>query len=103
MPELLIYYRVRMNLTATAHDLARAFQARLRTRHPGLQTRLLVRADEDPAADPTWMEHYTADPARLPEGIAPALRAEIETEAESLLPCIVGGRRHTEAFVECAS
>jgi hypothetical protein len=100
-PEVFVYYRVRLNQGEPAQDLARAFQARLQARHPYLKARLMQRADAGPGPQ-TWMEHYATDPLLAPQGITPALQAEIEVEAEALRSCI-DGPRHTEVFVACVS
>ena len=96
--ELFIYYRIATSDAATAHEIVTAFQARLRTRHPGLTARLLRRPEEHLGRQ-TWMETYKHPAAG---GIDDALAADIEREALALAP-LLQDTRHIEAFVACAS
>ncbi|HEU4460613.1 MAG TPA: DUF4936 family protein [Methylibium sp.] len=94
--ELFVYYRVRSShaqaLAAAVADMHRT----LRAAHPGLDARLLRRADE-PGGETTWMETYA-----LPAGADPAaLRTAIEAAARALAPWLAG-ERHVEHFVPCA-
>ncbi len=103
MRELFIYYLVSPAHATPFQAAAHAMQARLRTAHPSLQARLMLRHPlEDPGEGPgqpglhTWMETYAS-----PAGIDASLQADIERAAEALLPWLAGPR-HTEAFVPCA-
>ncbi len=62
---------------------------------PGLQVRLLVRADAGSTMQ-TWMEAY-ARPDDV-EGVGTATQALIEDRARSL-GTLIDGERHAEAFV----
>lgn len=101
MRELFIYYRIKVAGATAALAAARDFQARLRERHPGLTARLLRRPDDSNGTE-TWMEIYSLHDASQPNGITPALEAEIAREAAAL-DAFIAGTRHTEAFVPCAS
>ena len=101
MRELFIYYRVHLQAVPAAKAAVVAMQTRLRQRHPGLHTRLLCRADPDPAPAQTWMETYAIDPMTHPAGITLELEAEIDAEAH-VLAAWIDGPRHTEAFRPCA-
>lgn len=95
--ELFVYYRVQpRHAEALVASVTRMHEA-LRRAHPGLQARLLRRADEG-VGDVTCMETYTlpaeADPA--------AVRTAIAEAARSLAPWLAG-ERHVEHFVACAS
>ena len=99
MRELFIYYRITAAGASRALRTVGAYQARLRSRHPGLTARLLRRPDEHNGTQ-TWMETYSFD--AHPGGITPQIEAEIECEAQALAASI-DGSRHTEVFVPCAS
>jgi len=105
MRELFIYYRVHLQAVPAAKTAVAAMQERLRQRHPGLNARLMCRAEADtaPGATPTqtWMETYAIDPMTHPAGITRELQAEIDTEAR-VLAVWIDGARHTEAFLPCA-
>jgi hypothetical protein len=101
MRELFIYYRIPVARAGAALEAALAMQARLRQRHPGLTARLMRRPDE-PNDLQTWMEIYAFHLEGHPNGVTPALAAAIATEAAAMAP-FIGGVRHTEEFVPCAS
>lgn len=98
MRELFIYYRATIENASVLHARVSGLQADLRTRHPGLQARLLRRPE---AADGlhTWMETYAAPHHK--NGISAALQGEIETAALTLAP-LIEGTRHVESFNACA-
>lgn len=98
MRELFIYYRATIENASVLHATVSHLQADLRTRHPGLQTRLMRRPE---AADGlhTWMETYAAPTHE--NGISDALQREIETAALALAP-LIAGTRHVESFITCA-
>lgn len=101
MRELFIYYRLRTADADAAAAAVQAFQAQLRQRHPALRTRLLRRPDKTDDLQ-TWMEIYSTDPMREPQGVDPILDHDIETAASALSPWLAGPR-HTEVFLACAS
>lgn len=100
MRELFVYYRVRPTDAQAVRGAVHAMQAQLRARHPALIARLLHRADSADG-DQTWMEVYTTDPARAPQGVDAELQAAIDAAAIVLQPWLAGPRR-TEVFVACA-
>jgi len=106
MRELFIYYRVHLQAAPAAKAAVIAMQMRLRQRHPGLNARLLCRAESDTAPDAvptqTWMETYAIDPMTDPAGITPELEAAIDAQAGAMLAAWIDGARHTEAFSQCA-
>lgn len=97
--ELFIYYRAPVQHAEALSDAVHRMQDTLRRAHPGLQARLLRRADIDGhAIDPTWMETYA-----LPTVLEPAaFTAAIALAAQALSPWLVG-ERHVEHFLPCAS
>jgi hypothetical protein len=105
--QLFIYWRCPAPQAAAAQGAARAMQARLCKRHPGLLARLFVRTDEagDPGGggknDVTLMETYalrSGDFAQAAtEGIGSALQAELQAAGTELQPWLSGGR-HIEVF-----
>ena len=100
MRELYVYYRVPERDAVEAEADAVRLQAALRTKTPGLLTRLLRR----PVASDgftTWMEVYAMDAVVEPAGVGASLQADIEREAERHLTRIAGPR-HVEVFVACA-
>ena len=99
MRELFIYYRITAVGASGALRTVGAYQARLRSRHPGLAARLLRRPDEHNGTQ-TWMEIYSFD--AHPGGVPPEIEAEIEREAQALA-AFLDGSRHTEVFIPCAS
>jgi hypothetical protein len=94
MRELFVYYRIDPAAAAATREAVEAMQARLRSSHPGLVARLLVR-DEDGSAPQTWMETYALPGSR--EGVDRRLEAAIAAEAEAWSHRLVGPR-HVEAF-----
>lgn len=89
MRELFIYYRVRPASTARALDAVRTMQEALRTRHAGLQARLLRRPPVAGESE-TWMETYAgADVAAL---------ATVIEGAAAEWAGLVDGARHVEVF-----
>ena len=101
MRELYVYYRVPERDAVAAEADAKRLQAALRTKIPGLLTRLLRRPVASDGLS-TWMEIYAMDAAVDPAGISDALQADIEREAARQLTRIEG-QRHVEVFVACAS
>ncbi len=97
MRELFIYYRVTPGHAALAEAAVRRMQAALRASHPGLQARLLRRAETQDGRQ-TWMEIYACSDAH---GITPALQAAIADAAQPLCDWF-DGPRHIEAFIACA-
>ena len=100
MRELFIYYRSPVDRAAEVVDRVRAFQARLRARHPHLVARLLRRPEEHDGRH-TWMEIYALPTMHGAEGISPDLQRDIDAEAAVLADCL-DGARHTEVFNACA-
>lgn len=98
MRELFIYYRATIENAGVLHARVSGLQADLRTRHPGLQTRLLCRPEATDGLH-TWMETYAAP--HHENGISDALQGEIEIAALALAP-LIEGRRHVESFNACA-
>jgi hypothetical protein len=89
--ELYVYWKAPRGAVAVGE--LNAVLAALMQRHPGLQARLLRRADEREES-PTWMEVYAA-PGSI---INAVLVTEIEAE---LAPCLArfrAGPRHIEVF-----
>lgn len=99
MRELFIYYQARVAHTAALQAAVQAMQQRLRTAHPGLQTRLLRRADDTAPGCLTWMETYAS---AAEGGVGVGLQAQIAADAAQALGPWLLGPRHTEAFVACA-
>lgn len=102
--ELYVYYRVATRDADALRIAVSAMHDRLRRVHPGLQARLLRRA-EALAAEDTWMETY-AVPASIGGlevhgGVCDELCARIEHEATSWQH-LRSGPRHTEVFDPCA-
>ncbi len=93
--EIYVYWKVPAAQAAAAQSAATAFVLRLKTELPGLELRLLRRAEEG-GERVTFMETYRA---ALP-GITPALQATIETEAAAAYAGIGKPARHVEAFIE---
>lgn len=89
--ELYLYWRTRADAVAAAIASAQAWQAALAARHPGLECRLLQRADAGPA---TLMEIY-----RQAGGIDDALADEIRRDGDAQLAPWLDGTRHVEIFV----
>ena len=97
--ERYIYYRVKPELADRLPQAAVALQEAVRSRHAGLQTRLLVKS-ADPAQPRTWMEIYAA-PASA-GGVDDAMLADIEALARIHLAGAIAGERHVETFQPCA-
>jgi hypothetical protein len=94
MRELFVYYRIDAAAAAAARDAVEAMQARLRSAHPGLVARLLIR-DEHGSTPQTWMETYA-----LPGSSAGANRdveAAVEAQAAAWAT-LRAGPRHVETF-----
>ncbi len=71
-------------------------QSALATHWPGLQTRLMRRADAQSATEETWMETY-----EHPQGLSEPMVHMIDAHA-SALPVGVMSERHVEKFVPLA-
>jgi hypothetical protein len=93
--EIYVYWKVPVAQAPAAHAAAAALLQRLRTELPGLEMRLLRRAEEG-GERVTFMETYRAP---LP-GVTPALQALIEAQATAAYAGIGAPARHVEAFVE---
>ena len=96
MQELFVWYRVPRHLVDAARIAVGAMQRSLAQRWPGLQARLLIRADSEPQ---TWMEIYArrGDGADAGCGIDRELEAAIAAAAEPW-SALIEGERHIEAF-----
>jgi hypothetical protein len=90
-----VYYRVAQANAQAALQIVLDFQDRLRTAHPGLDARVLRRADERSDCV-TLMEIYAFDDGRN-TGIDAALHSRIEQAAATLTP-LLSSQRKTEAF-----
>ncbi len=92
--ELYIYWKVGAAQAQPALEAARALQRALQQQHPGLQARLLQRAD-DTTGSTTLMEIYAT-----PEGIGAGLLNAIEAEAALHLAPLAppAAQRHIERF-----
>lgn len=96
--EIYVYWKVPAAQAAAAHTSALALLQRLRSELPGLQVRLLRRADEG-GERVTFMETYQA-----PEpGITAALQAQIEGLAAEAYAAVGAPARHVEAFIDLES
>jgi hypothetical protein len=98
--ELYVWYRVRRDRADEARAAVLDLQRSLRSKHPGLQARLLVR---DNGETSTWMETYSR-PAQSTDdnlGIDDPIEAAI---AAAALPLegLIEGPRHVEAFAVVA-
>lgn len=93
--ELYLYWHLAADHVPQAVAAMARWQSGLTARHPGLQARLLRRADASDAstAQATLMEIYAAA-----GGIQPALQAEIEAEGEQAAAAWCQGARHVEVF-----
>jgi hypothetical protein len=100
MRELFIYYRTSPFNAEALREKALDLQARLRTRHTGLEARLLLRPEAKDGLM-TWMETYAM--RQSPEGVPEAVQNEIEMVAGMVLGPLIEGPRHTEVFNACAS
>src|SRR4051812_15124229 len=92
MRELFVYYRVDAALAPEARAAVDAMHERLRSTHPGLIARLLMRTDDDKSPQ-TWMETYALPGS--PDGIGRGIEAEIAAEAARWAH-VVAGPRHVE-------
>ncbi len=92
--ELYLYWRTGGADLGAAIIAMRAWHQALQKEHPGLQARLLRRADES-SAEPTLMEIYTA-----PAGIGPALQQHIADRGDAVSSAWRRGPRHVEVFTE---
>ena len=91
--ELFVYWKVGSEQAKAAHSAAAELLQALRKAHPGLQARLMRRADE--AGDKTtFMETYSAQPG----DVSTALQAAIEAQAEATFAALGHPARHVEAF-----
>lgn len=99
MRELFIYYRTSPFNAEALREKALDLQARLRTRHTGLEARLLLRPEAKDGLM-TWMETYAL--SNSPGGVTEALEREIEMVAKLVLGPLIEGQRHTEVFNACA-
>lgn len=88
-----VYYRVPAAALPEVVDAAKAMQAALRNRFPGLSTALL-RRPEVKAEQVTLMEVY----ALRGRDLSADLAAEIEEQASALLARWTDGQRHVETF-----
>ena len=91
--ELYVYWKVARTDQVAALAQVRAMQAELRSEQPGLQARVLRRADGGTGPLVTLMEVYTAAP-----GIDAALQARIGALAAERLTRWCVGERHVEVF-----
>lgn len=90
--ELFIYWRTPAADRPAAQAAVLAMQARLCQAHPGLQARLYVRQDDEPAGS-TLMETYSHG-----DGIGPGLQQTICQAADAQLRLWCRGARHVEVF-----
>lgn len=94
---LFVYYRVPHAQLQAAGIAVRDMQAGLVADWPGLQTRLMRRADEPASGhdtlEQTWMEVY-----EHPQGVSDATVQAIASAAHGL-PAGLLGTRHVETFV----
>jgi hypothetical protein len=95
MRELYFYWRARRDSLAPALAAAHGLQRRGRERFPGLDARLLRRAEGDAE---TLMEIYTC-----PGGIDDERRGWLQAEGDRALAPWLDGPRHLEVFApaEC--
>jgi len=98
--ELYVWYRVRRDRADEARAAVLDLQRSLRSKHPGLQARLLVR---DNGETSTWMETYSRPAQSTGDilGIDDPIEAAI---AAAALPLegLIEGPRHVEAFAVVA-
>jgi hypothetical protein len=95
--ELYVYWKLPRAQAGAAFEAVRRFQARLRSTHPGLQARVVQRADEaGPLA--TLMEIYTRSCAFA--GVDAEVQADIEIQAVAALSGLEAGPRHVEVFAD---
>lgn len=84
MRELYLYWKLPAEHASAALPALRGWQQVLCAAHPGLQARLLRRADEPAGRPTTWMEVYRRPGA----GIDAALQQRIRTEGDALLTAL---------------
>ncbi len=96
--EIYVYWKVPAAQAAAAQSAAATLVLRLKTELPGLEVRLLRRAEEG-GERVTFMETYRT---ALP-GVTPALQALIEAQAATAYAGIGHPARHVEAFIELDS
>lgn len=96
MQELFVWYRVPRHRVDAARIAVDAMQRSLAQCWPGLQARLLIRADSEPQ---TWMETYArrGGGADAGCGIDRELEAAIAAAAGPW-SALIEGERHIEAF-----
>ena len=96
MRELFVWYRVRRQRVDAARIAVDAMQRSLAQSWPGLQARLLIRADSEPQ---TWMETYARRGANADAGygVDRELEAVIAAAAEPW-SALIEGERHVEPF-----
>lgn len=95
-----VYYRVQAADLVDAVQAARALQAQLRDRWPGLQAELLARPEAGSDDARTLMEVYALDAE--PGGLDAPRQAAIEAAAAQALAPWLQGPRHVEVFTPCA-
>ncbi|RTL32226.1 MAG: DUF4936 family protein [Burkholderiales bacterium] len=96
---LFVYYRVAAADQALAKGAIESMQQRLRDEYPGLQARLMRRADGQAGApQATWMEVYE----HPPQGVTPGCQNRLH-ELVSALPLALIGARHVETFCDLSA
>jgi hypothetical protein len=90
-----VYYRVPLAQREETLRAVQRMQHSLVQQWPGLQARLMQRADSDAGAgtDITWMETYAH-----PQGVSNVIAQAIAAQASALLEGLIGVR-HVETFV----
>ena len=95
---LFVYYRVPVRQQDAARRAVDAIHAQLRKAYPGLNARLMQRADTAVDAQAhTWMEVY-----EHPSGVSQACEQSLAVLFEALPPDLIGPR-HTEVFCPMAA
>lgn len=84
MRELYLYWKLPADQAMAALPALRAWQQALSDAHPGLETRLLRRADQATSPMQTWMETYR----RASAGVDDALQQRIRSEGDALLATV---------------
>ena len=95
--EFYIYWRVAADRTPAAAAAMTAWQAALCERHPGLQARLLLRADGD-ATDGGAVQNTLMETYAIGGGIGQALHSEILVQGAQAAAAWCQGLRHVEVF-----
>lgn len=95
MRELFIYFRAPVADETQMMQKIQSMQRALCEKWPGLAARCLRRPDAQGGLH-TWMETYAA-----PAGVTGPMEASIAEAAQALLPPLVAGERHVEAFIPC--